>query len=1207
MHEDFIVSAPEISQPKKKIRKRKKKGSTAIGWEKLRERWPAAPESVPGVGLISGESSGIGAAITKATQSVDIGQRFKRRKKRRGTVVMDGEEVATEILNPPPLPAGHTVTAFGGGIIPGITNSYYPIVGKALPRIGRRLVSNAQITGDQNPMTRVDANKNGLIFDGTWREMPDPTPGDSVSGAMGLLDRFRKPDAPQDRLNRTPFGGVDSLIKEQAEQVKKFEAWASRRNWFEFHKEHFDWWTFPIDRGSAAYGFKYDVSGAPLIELRKNKTYLDSLRNAASLYLRSMAWDLKKHDWVDNPDFDRGQDPTAHINQARLFKIGRSMQIHGLNDEFDSVRSMVQSLRQAGYLVGNENFWDDPNKYHMHSQFIRGNNISGAMSIGIGPKKFDGYDGGEQRDPRKEPQFIAKWAKIDLANSKYFEQMKKGSASKPETVILFDWKDDSTRLDYITNFERGKLRPEFAKYGNAGKGAKTRMGLGETLNENIALLKNLGLIWGTQGSTHGALYSPFGIFLTHSSSPKNEKTADGEQVRDILGLLDKTLNPSQYWDYFENWIRNPYATMRDKRTGKDVGVRLYFNNDYEKMVAEFDRRIKELKDAIYAKFGKSAMLSQSSQIDESIVDHSSLRPHVIENILRNIDEDKSIRKFSAVDSIKHMADKMNEALIAKNIRDGISPAQLESLLKAERKNWLEQQLRKKPTFLKSGKYDELTASQYKDAKDLMKLVHAEAKSKGIRPEILDVSKIKKEFFPEEYFTQPIIQRLHEDELSTDSIRGAMSIGSSHIKTVEAQNTSADKRHPRAFINHVTSTPSAYLSLPKPTEDLDEAQRTGKPISWLIPGQMHPLLEERYNAALEEIKALGVTDAISHEIPPYTEQLSSKVTAAERQRQDKLVNDYQNIKFRHAMILQMVLGSLGVTDREANRQIAYGLLMRASVDAARANYLEKQFDDTDMTPDSLETLKDSTESVFDNIDFMQPEKVNVTVPAPTLAKIFNDGRLKTQHETNTSQGAYNPDLRAIQEVAMFSIHPKAKQRPIYGTVRRGTNEDSDELSTQYGAATIVLKDGVENRTTWTQADSLGHQTAASTLMPNKRTWDGLHSQTVHPKTQNAYFSGERRLRARELGLPTDYENWPFIEAQIHGGVTLEDISHIIIDEDWYENNPEMLFEHFGPGVDVDNWMESPTWIQISKVAESLDIPIVMLRKGLAESDVLEEPE
>jgi hypothetical protein len=997
---------------------------------------------------------------------------------------------------------------------------------------------------------------------------------------------------------------VDNLIQEQAAQVQKFEAWAARKNWFEFHRNHFDWWTFPIDRGSTGYGFKYDISGEPLNQLREKPEYIKSLRRAAALYLQSMAWDLKKHDWVPNPDFDRGQDPTAHINQQRLFKIGRSLQLHGLEDEFTSVREMVQSLRSAGYRTGNENFWDDPDRFSMRTSFVRNPGISGSMAVGIRPKNFDGYDGGPQRDPRKEPKFIAKWAAIDIAINDFFTKSKKGKAPTPPVPITFDWRDDASRVEYLNQIESGKIRSGFAKFGNGKPNPKSRNGLGKTLSANIGLLKGLGLLWGTQGKSHGAFYHPFGIFLVHSSSASNPDTANGEQVRDLLGLLDKEINPSQYWDYFENWIRNPYATMRDQRTGSTVGVRLYFKNDYEKMAAEFERRIQELRDSISEEFGKSITQREDSQILQN-EKPEKLNPFAESKITNLLNEKDIAKRFKDVESVKHMADAIGDALLLDGVK--ISSPQLEELLKSRYSNLLEDKLREHPNFLKRTLFDSLTESQYREGKLLMSFVHEEIRGQNIEPSDLNIDAVKQVYFPEPYYTREIVEKLHQNQLN-NGIFGAMSIASSHIKTVDAENTTANPENPRSFINHVTSTPSSYLSLQEATDDLEEAKRTGRPISWLIPGQLHPEINEEYNKLVEDVMELGVTDTISLNTPEHTMMPSRKPSKAEISAQDKAVEAFNKFSHRYALIFQTKLHMLGVTDNSDSRQMAYGLVQRASTDAARANYLAKRFNSTEMTPEILDELKDDTEDVFGSIDFNAPETVNVTVPASVLEKIFADGRLKTQHETKSSMGALNPDLRNIQEFAMFSIHPAAKQRPIYGTVRRGLTEDNVINTAQYGAATIVLKGGNEKRTTWTQADSLSQQATASTLAPGMSTWDGMHNQSIHQKTKDAYFySREVALALEELGAPLDERGWPFIEAQIHNGVSVDDISHIVVDEDWFQSYPEMVAPEFGAEFDENNWMESPKWVQISQIAESLNIPIVLLREGLADSEVLEEPE
>ena len=1212
MKKKLIVHQPEILSTRKKRKQRRKRGENSDAWENLRETWASAPESIPGVGIVSGDVSG---ATTKTTDTEDAqhGKPKRIKKRRRGIPLGDGG--ANEIINPPALPAGRAVTALGGGIIPGMFNdgtNRDAIVGKALPRIGRRIANNVAISGDQNPLTRDDANNNGLIFDGTWREMPDPTPGGDVSGAMGVFDNFKKPKKENARrVNNTPFTGVENLVSEQLNQVKKFESWAKQKNWFEFHRQHFDWWTFPIDRGSTAFGFKYDVSGGPIEELKKRQDYIKSVVRAAELYMLSMAWDLKKHNWIDNPDFDRGQEPIPHINGARLFKIARSLQIHGQSDEMISVREMAQSLRQAGYRIGNERFWDDPNGYSLRSSFKDNDGVTGAMAgVGINPRPYgSGNDGKPQRDPRKEVKFIAKWANIDIAAQEYFSSMRAtGKAKKPTIAITFDWQDEKSRLDYIDAFRKGRLVPPLASFGKATAVPLEQTGFAEVLKDNQALLRSLGLFWGKQTKNHGALFTPFEVFITHSSSAKNPADAEGAQIRDLLGKLEKNLNEYQYWEHFEDWIRNPFSTMRDSQTGREVGVRLFFKNDREKMVAEFDKRIQELKDVIGKRYGKTVKTYSSSDDSEDESDYSSIPDYVQKEITNVIDAPSEQRLLNEPKSIKHLNDLLKDRLISVRGMENVTQGQLQSLLKDKRAEWVARKLKENPSYLKRSIFDSLTFSDYSEAVDWMDIAHSEALVNGMDPMQLGAEEIKKVYFPEEKYTIEMVDSLHEQlksarEKGADGITGAMSISSSHIKTVDAENTTAQPRRKKSFINHVTSTPSSYISLPEPTDDLDEAVRSGRPISWLIPGQLHPMINDNYNSLVSELAKLKIDNAISLESPEHESFPDGKFSEKEIRDQDALVRSYKNIKKRHSMIFNAMLSSLGVNEDDDLNAMSYGLINRASADASRANHMQDTFNSAEMTEEILQDLSASKEDVFDGIDFNMPERVTVTVPASVLEKIFSDGRLKTQLETNTSQGAFNPDLRKMTEFSLFSIHPRAKQRPIYGTVRRGTTDETSRATAQYGAATIVLKDGVEQRTTWTQGDSLAHHSTASTLAQNKTTWDGLYNQRLHQRTIDAYFE---RSNMGSYGFPSNNSDWPFVEAQIHGGISTDDISHIIIDEQWFDANPEFAIPEFGQVQDGLTWMESQKWQQIAKVAENLNIPIVLLRKGLKDYDVLEEP-
>ena len=767
---------PEISSPKRANRKKRKaRGQNVKDWENLRERWPDAPVSIEGVGLVSAHTSYTGSPgdVSGGAKELQTDEIIPRRvvKKRRRRTVMDSDEVAAEILNPPPTPAGHTVTAFGGGIIPEITNGGInrdAITGKALPRIGRRILNNARITGDQNPLTRIDANNNGRIFDGTSREMPDPTPGGSISGQMGLIDKFNKlkpkkiaPKKIASTTNNTPFGGVENLIAEQAEQVKKFETWAAAQDWKKFHSEHFDWWTFPVDRGSAGFGFRYDINGQPLEELKQRPDYLKSLSRAADLYMQSMAWDLKKQDWMDKPDFDRGQDPTKHINRARLFKVARSLQIHNLDDEFKSVRTMAHSLRSGGYPIGNDAFWDDPDNFNLISRNPNSGGVTGAMAgMGITPITFRNAINGKPRyDTSNEPWFIKKWFERDKANRDYFV-----NGVKPATSgITFWYKDESTRLRYIAGHEKpGRDWPTFfADFGGRSYNNKTGRGFSPRLSKLMKQIEQLGLMWGKTETQHGALYDPYGVVMTHSGSSTNQSSAEANQIRELLGHFSKEVNPSQYWERYNSWINNPYATAKDKN-GKEVGVRLAFNDDKDQLVKEFDRRIRKLENDIRASYGLPPKEEAISQEYAENDNYSIFGDHVIKSILDKLDQANDEGISQAV-TLKHITDELRDAITNSVARpEDLTKSMVLKLLKEKRPKFLEQKLKENKDFTSDNMIDSVRHSVVKDMRLMLEIQYDMEKAAGNNPKNLDIEKFHRENFPAEDLD--IFKEIHRQEL-----------------------------------------------------------------------------------------------------------------------------------------------------------------------------------------------------------------------------------------------------------------------------------------------------------------------------------------------------------------------------------------------------------------------------------------------------------
>ena len=54
------------------------------------------------------------------------------------------------------------------------------------------------------------------------------------------------------------FVGIQELKECQRRQLLLFEQWRSEGAWDKFHKNHYDWWTFPINIRSR-FGAKYMI------------------------------------------------------------------------------------------------------------------------------------------------------------------------------------------------------------------------------------------------------------------------------------------------------------------------------------------------------------------------------------------------------------------------------------------------------------------------------------------------------------------------------------------------------------------------------------------------------------------------------------------------------------------------------------------------------------------------------------------------------------------------------------------------------------------------------------------------------------------------------------------------------------------------------------------------------------------------------------
>lgn len=158
------------------------------------------------------------------------------------------------------------------------------------------------------------------------------------------------------------------------------------------------------------------------------------------------------------------------------------------------------------------------------------------------------------------------------------------------------------------------------------------------------------------------------------------------------------------------------------------------------------------------------------------------------------------------------------------------------------------------------------------------------------------------------------------------------------------------------------------------------------------------------------------------------------------------------------------------------------------------------------------------------------RLTVAADSHLVNRIITHGEIRNQFATRTSSGAKNYDVRAAHEAVAYGVHPLTlpQHRPIYGLVHPLGVQSTHAISaSQYGDVQFVLKPSVVSRSTFTVGDSLS-------------TGRGFSSATNPTRTLRGWNTPEETLNRIRTGQKQGYT-----EAQIHGGLKLSDISHVVI--------------------------------------------------------------
>jgi hypothetical protein len=192
---------------------------------------------------------------------------------------------------------------------------------------------------------------------------------------------------------------------------------------------------------------------------------------------------------------------------------------------------------------------------------------------------------------------------------------------------------------------------------------------------------------------------------------------------------------------------------------------------------------------------------------------------------------------------------------------------------------------------------------------------------------------------------------------------------------------------------------------------------------------------------------------------------------------------------------------------------------------------------------------SFDKSFDSLDaqannFIKRQPVSVFMPEESVDDFLDSETYLTVFNQDPSlKGEEYLDHRTIYEKVAFGYGSDLdpNERPVSGAVLLNGKKAGNDgyLTNQYGSVQLVLKDDVKSRTTYTIGDSLDNFAKPTTL-------GGKFPRLVN--TVNGASSAYRYANNNEGKNIFDTKDWHsrnYLEAQVHGGVKLSDISKVIL--------------------------------------------------------------
>lgn len=223
---------------------------------------------------------------------------------------------------------------------------------------------------------------------------------------------------------------------------------------------------------------------------------------------------------------------------------------------------------------------------------------------------------------------------------------------------------------------------------------------------------------------------------------------------------------------------------------------------------------------------------------------------------------------------------------------------------------------------------------------------------------------------------------------------------------------------------------------------------------------------------------------------------------------------------------------------------------------RAKYLERAEAEAARLSEALgeevavPSLSDLEAAMVERAKREAKGRLATNVPEGVMLQILEDGRFKSQFETGeTSSGNFAPGDRAHAETRQgVPMHLDKRLRPIYGYIKVDETT-GDSYAGVYGRIQVIFKEEVRERTTVVWGDSYNHGGFAvplSTIDDDSIAADDILSAFPRYNTDQIPYPEDAVATLHDGRVPD--ASWTenlYIEAQMHGGVKVDDIETILV--------------------------------------------------------------